>query len=190
MCARLSPSSSSRRRASPRVTPRTAPPSGTAFPTACPATNRPGDSSPAEARSGGPFVVWPRGHPRQGTRAEENLVELAAAFVLGLAFAAVVQPAMRRFAFRPGEDREDGRCPARTGDLLLVRREQLLLSTAACRSVRSSNDESRLAAAVRCGLSLPQRFHMIAPACTRKRDFSGLCAEGRRQGRFHRRATL
>jgi hypothetical protein len=31
---------------------------------------------------------------------------------------------------------EDGRCPARTGDLLLVRREQLLRSTAACRTRR------------------------------------------------------
>ena len=86
--------------------------------------------------------------------------------------------------------REYGRCPARTGDLLLVRREQLLRSTAVCRSDRSVSDFPPPAAALCCGLSLPQRFHMIAPACTRKRDFSGLCAEGRRQGRFHGRATL
>jgi hypothetical protein len=54
----------------------------------------------------------------------------------------------------------NGRCPARTGDLLLVRREQLLQSTAVCRSSRSAGDEARLFAALCCGLSLPRRFHM------------------------------
>jgi hypothetical protein len=63
---------------------------------------------------------------------------------------------------------EYGRCPARTGDLLLVRREQLLRSTAVCRSDRSVSDFPPPAAALCCGLSLPQRFHMIAPACTRE----------------------
>ena len=57
--------------------------------------------------------------------------------------------------------RQDGRCPARTGDLLLVRREQLLRSTAACRSRRSVSDQSQISAALCCGLSLPKRFHMI-----------------------------
>ena len=37
--------------------------------------------------------------------------------------------------------RGDGRCPARTGDLLLVRREHLLRSTAVCRSNRSASDK-------------------------------------------------
>ena len=54
---------------------------------------------------------------------------------------------------------EDGRCPARTGDLLLVRREHLLRSTAVCRSGRSASDGPHRAAAVCCGLSLPRRFH-------------------------------
>jgi hypothetical protein len=36
--------------------------------------------------------------------------------------------------------RGDGRCPARTGDLLLVRREQVLRSTAPGRSGRSASD--------------------------------------------------
>ena len=35
---------------------------------------------------------------------------------------------------RRKRSREDGRCPARTGDLLLVRREQVLRSAAVCRS--------------------------------------------------------
>src|SRR5215207_42563 len=52
----------------------------------------------------------------------------------------------------------DGRCPARTGDLLLVRREQLLRSTAACRSGRSANDRPHIAAALCCGSPLPERF--------------------------------
>ena len=57
---------------------------------------------------------------------------------------------------RPRAD--DGRCPARTGDLLLVRREQLLRSTAACRSGRSPSDRPHITAAFCCGLPLPQRF--------------------------------
>jgi hypothetical protein len=63
--------------------------------------------------------------------------------------------------------RVDGRCPARTGDLLLVRREHLLRSTAVCRSDRSVSDGTRIFAALCWGLSLPQRFHMIASAFTR-----------------------
>jgi hypothetical protein len=55
-----------------------------------------------------------------------------------------------------------GGAPARTGDLLLVRREQLLRSTAAFGSGRSVSEESHLAAALCCGLPLPQRFHMVA----------------------------
>src|SRR5215203_2270627 len=43
---------------------------------------------------------------------------------------------------RPPLQSRDGRCPARTGDLLLVRREQLLRSTAACRSDRSRSDSA------------------------------------------------
>jgi hypothetical protein len=66
--------------------------------------------------------------------------------------------------------RGDGRCPARTGDLLLVRREQVLPSAAVCRSHRSASDESHLPAALYCGLSLPQRFHMIGRAFTRKQQ--------------------
>lgn len=63
----------------------------------------------------------------------------------------------------------DGRCPDRTGDLLLVRGEQLLRSTAASHSDRSANDGPHVAAALCCGLPLPRRFHMIAPAFTRER---------------------
>ncbi len=55
-----------------------------------------------------------------------------------------------------------GRCPARTGDLLLVRREQLLRSTAVCRSVRLASHEPHIAAAVCCSLLLPERFHKLA----------------------------
>jgi hypothetical protein len=54
--------------------------------------------------------------------------------------------------------RASGRCLARTGDLLLVRREQLLRSTAVCRSSRSASDARRQAAALCCGFSLPRRF--------------------------------
>jgi hypothetical protein len=72
--------------------------------------------------------------------------------------------------------REDGRCPARTGDLLLVRREQLLRSPAVCRSFRSASDELRRAAAVCCGLPLPSRFHVVAPALTRKQEPDPLAA--------------
>ena len=59
--------------------------------------------------------------------------------------------------------RGDGRCPARTGDLLLVRREQLLRSTAVCRSSGSTSARARLAAVVCCGLPLPDRFHKARP---------------------------
>jgi hypothetical protein len=38
--------------------------------------------------------------------------------------------------------------------------EHLLRSTAVCHSVRSASDVPRVAAALCCGLSLPQRFHM------------------------------
>jgi hypothetical protein len=62
--------------------------------------------------------------------------------------------------------RADGRCPARTGDLLLVRREHLLPSTAVCHSCRSASDERAKAAALCCGLSLPSCFHVVAlPRC-------------------------
>jgi hypothetical protein len=60
---------------------------------------------------------------------------------------------------RQKSDHDHGRCPARTGDLLLVRREHLLRFTAACRSGRSVSEESHLAAALCCGLPLPERFH-------------------------------
>jgi hypothetical protein len=59
----------------------------------------------------------------------------------------------------PKRTREDGRCPARTGDLLLVRREHVLPSTAVCRSGRSPSDSPRIPAALCCGLPLPERFH-------------------------------
>jgi hypothetical protein len=56
----------------------------------------------------------------------------------------------------------DGRCPARTVDLLLVRREQVLRSTAACRSLRSASGEPHPVPAFCCGLSLPKSFHTTA----------------------------
>ena len=55
-----------------------------------------------------------------------------------------------------------GRCPVRTGDLLLVRREQVLRSTAACRPLRPASGLSLVAAAVCCGMPLPERFHVSA----------------------------
>ena len=58
--------------------------------------------------------------------------------------------------------RVDGRCLARTGDLLLVRRKQVLRSTAVCRSDRLVSDGPRQAAALCCGLPLPRRFHRVA----------------------------
>jgi hypothetical protein len=57
-----------------------------------------------------------------------------------------------------------GRCPARTGDLLLVGHEQLLPSAAACRSDHSASDESHLAAALCCGLALPKSSQTRAPS--------------------------
>jgi len=48
--------------------------------------------------------------------------------------------------------REDGRCPARTGDLLLVRRERVLRRTAVCCSGRPVGDVVRIRAVLRCGL--------------------------------------
>ena len=72
----------------------------------------------------------------------------------------------------PKAGSEDGRCPARTGDLLLVRREHLLRSTAVCRSGRSASDGPRLAAAALlrfvASTALPQESRG-APALTRKR---------------------
>jgi hypothetical protein len=43
----------------------------------------------------------------------------------------------------------------------------VLRAAATCRSGRSASDDPSLAAAFCCGLSLPQRFHMTAPAFTR-----------------------
>jgi hypothetical protein len=60
---------------------------------------------------------------------------------------------------RPPED-APGR--TRTCDPLLRRREHLLRSTAACRSVRSASDRPQIAAALCCGLPLPRRFQMSA----------------------------
>jgi hypothetical protein len=61
-----------------------------------------------------------------------------------------------------------GHAPGRTRtcDPLLRRREHLLRSTAACRSGRSTSDGPHIAAAVYCGLPLPQRFHVDPPAFT------------------------
>jgi hypothetical protein len=64
---------------------------------------------------------------------------------------------------RPPED-APGR--TRTCDPLLRRREHLLRSTAACRSVCAASDGLRIAAAFCCGLSLPPRFHVDRPAFT------------------------
>src|SRR5215208_2530841 len=57
---------------------------------------------------------------------------------------------------------EDGRCPARTGDLLLVRRKHLPRSTGACRSDRTTSGGSLVAAAFCCGFPLPKRFQVSA----------------------------
>jgi hypothetical protein len=73
------------------------------------------------------------------------------------------RPLTRWQPFRfPKRAREDGRCLARTGDLLLVRREHVLQATAVCHSGRSANDLPHAAAALCCGLSLPERFQMLA----------------------------
>ena len=69
--------------------------------------------------------------------------------------------------------RDDGRCPARTGDLLLVRREHLLRSAAVCPITRSASDVPPISAALCCGLPLPRRFHKRAAAFTRKRKRGG-----------------
>jgi hypothetical protein len=61
---------------------------------------------------------------------------------------------------RPPED-APGR--TRTCDPLLRRREHLLRSTAACRSACATSDGPHIAAAVYCGLPLPQRFHKGRP---------------------------
>jgi hypothetical protein len=79
--------------------------------------------------------------------------------VFALAFASTppLRDEQRRSGASGGElAREDARCPARTGDLLLVRREQLLPSTAASRSVRSASDVPHLAAALCCRSSRPR----------------------------------
>ena len=49
---------------------------------------------------------------------------------------------------RRKRSREDGRCPARTGDLLLVRRERVPRSTAACPWCRSASGLSVVATAL------------------------------------------
>jgi hypothetical protein len=61
---------------------------------------------------------------------------------------------------------EDAPGRTRTCDPLLRRREHLLRSTAACRSVCSTSDGPHIAAAVCCGLPLPPRFHVDPPAFT------------------------
>ena len=63
---------------------------------------------------------------------------------------------------------QDSSAWIRTRDLTIMRREQLLRSTAAYRSVGLCEPCRAVAAAVCCGLPLPQRFHMIAPAFARK----------------------
>ena len=61
----------------------------------------------------------------------------------------------------PLPKRPPGDAPGRTRtcDPLLRRREHLLRSTAACRSVCSTSDGPHIAAALCCGLPLPPRFH-------------------------------
>ena len=69
---------------------------------------------------------------------------------------------LRKLTFpRRKRTRENRRCPARTGDLLLVRREQMLRSAAVCRSNRSASDGPHLATALCCGLLLPEHFHTL-----------------------------
>ena len=69
---------------------------------------------------------------------------------------------LRKLTFpRRKRTRENGRCPARTGDLLLVRREQMLRPAAVGRSNRSASDGPHLATALCCGLLLPERFHTL-----------------------------
>jgi hypothetical protein len=83
------------------------------------------------------------------------------------------QACQQRFRVREPA-REYGRCPARTGDLLLVRREQLLPSAAAC------------------GLR-PPRSDGLAPICCLLLRFAAskplpdnrFCFHGRRRGRCH-----
>ena len=86
--------------------------------------------------------------------------------------------------------REDGRCPARTGDLLLVRREQLLRSAAVCRSEplgeRCPAQLLRSAAVCRFQAASTSALQCRAmPPLSRKGSSkwitrSGRCAEGAR----------
>jgi hypothetical protein len=99
------------------------------------------------------LAAWP---PRASTKASTATLQNA-----GLAATKSGVPV-------PDRIYADGRCPARTGDLLLVRREQLLRSTAVCRSGRSTSDLSPIAAALCCGLSLPRRFQVDAQETARR----------------------
>ena len=66
----------------------------------------------------------------------------------------------------PKRPRGDAPGRTRTCDPLLRRREQVLRSAAACRSVCSTSDGPHIAAASCCGLPLPPRFHVDPPAFT------------------------
>jgi hypothetical protein len=72
-----------------------------------------------------------------------------------------VRPLLRRQTFRLRSGLlSDAPGRTRTCDPLLRRREHLLRSTAACRSVCAASDGLRIAAALCCGLPLPSRFQM------------------------------
>ena len=71
---------------------------------------------------------------------------------------------------------EDGRCPARTGDLLLVSASSCCgLLPPVARTARRAM-KRHIAAALCCGLSLPRRFHMSAPAFTRREERGAVLA--------------
>jgi hypothetical protein len=67
-----------------------------------------------------------------------------------------------------GRAPEDAPGRTRTSDPLLRRDQQVLRSTAACRSGRSTSDGAHIASAFCCGLPLPPRFRVDPPAVTQR----------------------
>ena len=75
----------------------------------------------------------------------------------------------------------DGRCLARTGDLLLVRREQVVRFAAGSRSGGSTSDPSPAGTALCCGLPFPKTLPQRVAARTLLRDAIALQGEDERQ---------